>query len=167
MCTNYAVAIKKSLLTVSYLHVESNKILWSTIFTNAVQTFHPVDLQGGRFFYLIILVLIHIIQHASMHFILFIVCDLLTHWNYVYYLLSIQKSEQIVYWLIIQLKLKFWHKSERLIYPPNLCVMCSFGTSWKSSCLYSIDWEQIRNQKTGSCPPLQKIHSMIAWTITK
>ena len=26
--------------------------LWSTTFANVVQTFHPVDLQGGRFFYL-------------------------------------------------------------------------------------------------------------------
>ena len=32
--------------------VEINIKLWSTISTNAMQTFHPVDLQGGRLSYL-------------------------------------------------------------------------------------------------------------------
>ena len=32
--------------------VETDNMLGSTQFMNAAQTFHPVDLQGGRFFYL-------------------------------------------------------------------------------------------------------------------
>ena len=82
------------------------------------------------------------------------ISDLWNNWNHVYYLWSIETSEQIVYWLIILLKMKVWNISERLIYHWNYCVMCQFGTSWKSCCLYCIDRGQSRNEKTRTCPSL-------------
>ena len=79
-------------LTPYSIAVEINNMLGSTIITNAMQTFHPVDLQGGRFFYLYYKQTIHFFSSDEQYF----------YFQLKWY------SILIIFQLSINFQVKFW-----------------------------------------------------------